>query len=64
MYSTKHAYLVKVTSTSLSAKGLFEREHDALDSIAIHNIIHPNIAESHDHEILYHLFPKIMVNTE
>ena len=60
----QHAYLVKVTSASLGTKGLFERKHDALDSIPIHNIIHPNIPKPHDHEILHHLFTKIMVNTE
>lgn len=56
--------LVEVTTTSLSAKWLFEDNLDIVDWVSVPASIKEAVSESQDQQILDHLFAQIVINAE
>jgi hypothetical protein len=58
------AKLVEVSSSSFSAKRLFEDDLDVINVMAVPSSIEERVSEPQNQQILDHLFTQIVVNAE
>jgi hypothetical protein len=59
-----NAKFIEIATTTLCAKGFFERDLDIGNMLTSPRCTEKGIRETQNEEILHHFFPEVMIDTE
>ena len=61
---TDDTELVKVPATTFRTEGLLERDLDVANGVLVPSSAHGNVGETQDENVLDHLLPEVVIDTE